>query len=251
VNQENDLNKKIIELCLLAGKIMLKSGAETRRAEDTMRRIASSFGIHDSQSFVTPTAIMFSLSEADPTKLVRISVRSTDLQKVAIVNDISRKIHSGDLKIEEALKELKAVAKADLSYPVWLQIVAASFVSSCFLIMFKGGWGDFLPASIAGGAGYAVFIYVHKMIKLKYVSEFVSALVIGVIAYFAILSGWGTAMDKIIIGSVMPLVPGVLITNAVRDLMDGHFISALSKSAESFLTSIAIGTGIALVFLLP
>ena len=250
MNQENDLNGKIVELCLLAGKIMLKSGAETRRAEDTMRRIASSFGIHDSQSYVTPTGIFFSLSEANATKLVRISERSTDLQKVAIVNNISRKITSGDLTIEEALKELKAVAKADLSYPVWLQIVAASLVSGCFLIMFKGVWGDFLPALIAGGAGYAVFIYVHKMIKLKFVSEFMASFAIGVIAYFAILSGWGTAMDKIIIGSVMPLVPGVLITNAVRDLMDGHFASALSKSAESFLTSLAIGSGIAFVFLL-
>ena len=93
MNQENNLNGKIVELCLLAGKIMLKSGAETRRAEDTMRRIASSFGIHDSQSYVTPTGIFFSLSEANATKLVRISERSTDLQKVAIVNNISRKIH--------------------------------------------------------------------------------------------------------------------------------------------------------------
>ena len=250
MTQENNHNGKIIKLCLLAGKIMLKSGAETRRVEDTMRRIASSFGIHDSQSFVTPTGIMFSLSEADVTKLVRISERSTDLQKVAIVNDISRKINSGDLTIEEALKELKAVEKADLSYPVWLQIIAASLVSSGFLIMFKGGWGDVLPAFIAGGAGYAVFIYVHKMIKLKFVSEFMASFVIGIIASLAILSGWGFAMDKIIIGSVMPLVPGVLITNAVRDLMDGHFVSALSKGAESFLTSLAIGTGIAIVFLL-
>ena len=54
-------------------------------------------------------------------------------------------------------------------------------------------------------------------------------------------------MDKIIIGSVMPLVPGLLITNAVRDLMDGHFLAALSKGADALLTSLAIGTGIAIV----
>ncbi|MNJ01474.1 hypothetical protein D3C73_1611210 [compost metagenome] len=54
-------------------------------------------------------------------------------------------------------------------------------------------------------------------------------------------------MDKIIIGSVMPLVPGLLITNAVRDLMAGHLVSGLSKGADAFLTSFAIGTGIGLV----
>ncbi len=250
MNQENIPNEKIIELCLLAGKIMLKSGAETHRAEDTMRRIASSFGIQNSQSFVTPTGIIFSLSEADPAKLVRIAERSTDLQKVTIANNISRKITSGDLSVEEALKELKEIATADLSYPLWLQIIAASLASSCFLIMFKGGWGDFVPALIAGGTGYALFIFVHKMIKLKFVSEAMASFVIGILAYFAVQSGWGSEMDKIIIGSVMPLVPGLLITNAVRDLMEGHLVSALSKGAESFLTSLAIGTGIAIVFLL-
>jgi uncharacterized membrane protein YjjP (DUF1212 family) len=58
----------------------------------------------------------------------------------------------------------------------------------------------------------------------------------------------GYQMDKIIIGSVMPLVPGLLITNAVRDLIAGHFVSALSKGAEAFLTSSSIGTGIAIIF---
>ena len=57
-------------------------------------------------------------------------------------------------------------------------------------------------------------------------------------------------IDKIIIGSVMPLVPGLLITNAVRDLMAGHLVSGISKGAEAFLTAFAIGGGIAIVFTL-
>jgi uncharacterized membrane protein YjjP (DUF1212 family) len=60
--------------------------------------------------------------------------------------------------------------------------------------------------------------------------------------------GLGNDLDKIIIGSVMPLVPGMLITNAVRDLMAGHLVAGLSKGAEAFLTAFAIGTGIALIF---
>ncbi|GAA3332351.1 hypothetical protein GCM10020331_092110 [Ectobacillus funiculus] len=65
----------------LLAKIMLQSGAETYRVEDTMTRIAASFGIHDSHSFVTPTGIIFSIEGMDPTKFVRISDRSTDLEK--------------------------------------------------------------------------------------------------------------------------------------------------------------------------
>ena len=67
------------------------------------------------------------------------------------------------------------------------------------------------------------------------------------IAYFAVQGGYGTQLDKIIIGGVMPLVPGLLITNAVRDLMAGHFTAGMAKGAEAFLTAFAIGSGIALV----
>lgn len=59
--------------------------------------------------------------------------------------------------------------------------------------------------------------------------------------------GIGIDLDKIIIGSVMPLVPGLHITNAVRDLMAGHLVAGLSKGAEAFLTAFAIGSGIAIV----
>lgn len=246
--ENNISSKEIVRLCLLAGEIMLKSGAETSRVEDTMSRIASSFYIHDSQCYVTPTAIVFGLHREEPAKLVRVEERSTDLVRIAKVNDVSRKISSGELALQEALDSLQEIANADLAYPVYIQILSAALVSSCFLIMFNGGWGDFIPALFAGGIGFGLFIYIHKMIKLRFFAEMVSSFIIGLIAFLSVEIGWGTEMDKIIIGSVMPLVPGLLITNAVRDLMAGHLVSALSKGADAFLTSIAIGTGIAIIF---
>jgi len=247
-----ELNKqqigKIVELCLLAGEILLKSGAETTRIEDTMMRMAASFGLSDSQSFVQPTGIFFSSNREDRVKLVRVVARSTDLEKVAMVNQISRKISNGEMTVEEALMELKLVAKKDLSYPFWTQVLAAAIASGCFLIMFKGIWEDFLPAVIAGGIGHMLYIYLHKVIKVKFFAEGAASFVIGLLSFLAVWMGWGAEMDKIIISSVMPLVPGLLITNAVRDLMDGHFASALSKGADAFLTAFSIGAGIAAVF---
>lgn len=99
---------KVMELCLLAGKIMLQSGAETYRVEDTMMRIASSFGIQESHSYVTPTGIIFSIEGEPPkTKLIRVTERTTDLVKVAKVNSISRKISSEELTLDEAYESLK------------------------------------------------------------------------------------------------------------------------------------------------
>ncbi|MGV3465689.1 MAG: threonine/serine exporter family protein [Heyndrickxia sp.] len=247
MEQEYSKIYKIVDVCLLAGKIMLQSGGETYRVEDTMTRIANAFGIYGSHCFVTPTGIIFSIDGLEPTKLVRIVERSTDLKKVTVVNSISRKIASGELQLEEAYQKLKEAEKADYKFPIWIQIAAATLASGCFLIMFQGQWKDFIPAMITGGIGYFGLLYFDKIARVRFFSEFLSSFIMGLVAALLVKVGLGTELDKIIIGSVMPLVPGLLITNAIRDLMVGHLVAGISKGAEAFLTAFAIGAGIAVV----
>lgn len=239
---------KIADICLTAGKIMLINGGETYRVEDTMTRIAAAFGYENAHSFVTPTGIIFSLEDSEATKFVRISERTVNLEKVTLVNSISRQIAEGMLSAEEAIMHLDEIENNPHSYSTLLRIGASGLVSACFLIMFLGQWKDFIPALVAGSFGFTCFIYFHKVIKIQFFAEFLASFVIGTIAYWMVELGIGVQMDKIIIGSVMPLVPGLLITNAVRDLMAGHLVSGLSKGAEAFLTAFAIGSGVAVVF---
>lgn len=240
---------EVMDVCLLAGKIMLQCGAETYRVEDTMMRMAASFGIKDTHCFATPTGIIFSDDsiEAAKTKLIRISERSTDLKKVALVNNISRKISNGDLTLHEARDQLKEIDSLKITFPITIQVVAASIASGCFLMMFEGDWRDFLPAMISGGVGYLSLVSIPRFVPIKFFSEFLASFLIGLISLFFVKVGMGHEMDKMIIGSVMTLVPGLLITNAVRDLMAGHLVAGLSKGAEAFLTAFAIGSGIASV----
>lgn len=236
-----------IDCCLLAGRLMMESGAETYRVEDTMARMAETQKLPSTHSFVTPTGILFSPGSPHHTKLVRIKDRTTDLEKVALVNDVSRKLTTGDYTLEVAFAKLQEIEKANVMFPQWLQILAAAIASGCFLVLFNGLWIDVPIALGAGGFGYFVVIKMQALTKVKFFAEFISSLVIALIAFGSIKVGIGTELDKIIIGSVMPLVPGLLITNAVRDLMAGHFVSGLSKGAEAFLTSFAIGAGVAFV----
>lgn len=128
-----------------------------------------------------------------------------------------------------------------------MKLIAAALSSGCFLIMFDGRWHDFVPAVLTGGLGYFVYNHIQRLVSIKLFSEGLASLVIGLCSCLFVGSGFGQDLDKIIIGSVMPLVPGLLITNAVRDLMAGHFVSGVSKGAEAFLTAFAIGSGIAFV----
>lgn len=237
---------EVAAVSVLAGRILLQNGAETYRVEDTMNRIASNFSVNAAQSFVTPTGIIFSIEDTDVTQLVRITHRSTNLRKVTQVNSLSRLIAEGQVGLAEAHRRLKDIERSSYIYPNWIQILAAASASGCFLLMFLGRWEDVFPAFIAGGLGQAGTIYFHRLTRVKFFSEFMSSILIGLIAVLSVKIGAGYELNKIIIGAVMPLVPGVSITNAVRDVMAGDLVSGLSKSAEAGLTAFAIGIGLAL-----
>ena len=94
------------------------------------------------------------------------------------------------------------------------------------------------------------FSFVQKYIQIKFFSEFVaSAVVISIAAIFTKI-GIAKNQDIITIASVMPLVPGILITNAIRDLLAGELLAGMSRGVEAALTAFAIGAGVAIVLLL-
>lgn len=244
----------IMEVCLLAGKIMLQSGAETYRVEDTMNRIAQACAIYEAHSYVTPTGIFLSIQgehrEAEQTKFLRISERLIDLNKIALVNDISRRLSTGDISLTEAYLNLREIDQAKPLYSTQLQILCAAVASGFFSMMYGGSWLDFAFAFLAGGIGYLIYINANKMVKVKFFSEVLTSFIIGAISYFLYHLVPNSHVDKIIIGSIMTLVPGVLITNAVRDLMAGDLVSGLARSAEAFFTALAVGTGVAVILTL-
>ena len=239
-------NEMAIDCFLLAGRIMMQSGAETYRVEDTMLRMARSQNMLDAQSYVTPTGIIFSLGKTQPTRITSISTRVTDLHRISLVNSVSRKLTSKIITLEQAYDELKKIEKTNFFLPMWIQILAASVGSASLMIMFKGVWNDIPIAMIAGGTAHFIVSFVHEKTKVKFFSEFIAALTVDLIATFAVQYNFGQDIDRIIIGSIMPLVPGLVITNAVRDLMAGHFTAGVAKGIEALLTAFAIGSGVAL-----
>lgn len=245
-NNEIDF-EMALDCLLLAGRIMIESGAETYRVEDTMIRMARSLEIEDAQSYVTPTGIILSLGRRQKTKITSISNRITDLHKIALVNNVSRKLTNKIITLKQAYDELLKIQKTNYFLPIALQILAAGLAGSTLAVMFGGLWSDIPATFVAGAVGFIVVTVLQELTKVKFFSEFIGAIFIGLVAHFAVKFHLGTEIDKIIIGGVMPLVPGLLMTNAIRDLMAGHFTSGISRGAEAFLTAFAIGSGVALV----
>lgn len=240
-----DLNK-LLQVSTLAGKIMLESGAETYRVEETIVRICRSFGADNADSFVIPTGIIVSITHDNEisTLVRRITSRGVDLNKIDKINNLSRKIQSSTMNIDDFNNELLNISNGDRYSPL-ITLIASAISAGCFAILFGGTFKDFIAATLIG-----IFINIVSIIcqKLNVNVFFNNSLCGALCAFLAIILiklNIGANLDKIIIGAIMLLVPGLTITNAIRDTIAGDFLSGITKAAEAFLVavSIAVGTG--------
>lgn len=244
---EKELNL-LLDTCLLAGKIMMESNAEMYRVEDTMSRIALASGSYRLVSYVTQTGLFIGFDRTSTIRMEQITNRSINLEKVVKVNSLSRKYVAGQLTLDELYQELQEIDKDRSFFPIWLQIVSAAIISGTIMVLFGGEMRDLPITVIIGGIGYAIYLYSLKFFRIKFLSEFLSSLLIGVAAILSTRIGLGINQDLIIIGCVMSLVPGVQITNAIRDLLAGHYISGVSRGTEAMMTATMIGFAIAFIF---
>lgn len=241
--------KLLLKFAMQAGEIMLRSGAETYRVEDTIMRILSVYDLEIIEVFVTPTGIITTIDDQKiemTTKLKRIKSRSIRLDKVALVNDLSRKYVEGQISLKDAIEELKIIDKTPPYHPLII-ISATSFTSAFFTIVFGGNLRDCL---ISLSIGIILGIIQRLFINLQ-VSRFLTDIIYGFLIGFSALLLTTiiplTNLDYIIIGSIIPLVPGVAITNAIRDTIEGNLLSGISRGIEALFIAISIATGVGII----
>ncbi|MEI5992206.1 hypothetical protein A5881_003762 [Enterococcus termitis] len=238
----------ILDTCLMAGKIMTESGSEVYRVEDTMNRIAENAGQKESVSYVTATGLFMGFRSSNYTQLENVTERSINLENVAIVNNLSRKFADKEISLEELHLKLTNINHEAPTYSVPLQIFASGIVSCTLMYIFGGNWNDFLATFFIGMIGFSVAYFTKKWLNIKFLDDFLAAFTIGFLAYLAVRFHLAGNIDNIIIGAVMPLVPGVAITNSFRDILAGHLLSGTARATEAIFIAGSIGIGIAIVF---
>lgn len=236
---------RIIHIAADAGKIILENGGETYRVEETMSRICNAFGISLAESFVTPTGIMISVTtDCDQTITIvkRIKSRTVDLEKIAKVNNLSRNIKSQGLTLDQVKVELNTI-NTTKRYSDKTLILFSCITVSFFTLMFGGDFHDFCVSFIIGGL---IKILTLALSKVNLNDFFINVLGGALAALLALLSvnfNLATHVDKITIGSIMLLVPGLSITNAIRDTIAGDLLAGISRALEAFLIAVAIAAG--------
>ncbi|HHV46060.1 MAG TPA: threonine/serine exporter family protein [Tissierellia bacterium] len=249
INFDRNQAKRLLLLAILAGRIMLKNGAETYRVEDTIERmIKSRKGIKFAHAFVTPTGIFASLEYEDEvfTYLVRIKSRRIDLNKINLVNEFSREFVSTNMSIDEGFDKLKSIYSAE-TYSLMLNSISGGLSCGFLSFMFGGSTMDFLASLIIG---FIVVLSVNKIARYKlafFINNFLGAAIATLLSIVSYTVGIADNMNTVIIASIMPLVPGVAITNAMRDTISGDFVSGLSRGMEAIFSALSIAFGVGFI----
>lgn len=251
MSEEEKQLDTVVELVRLAAQILLKNGAETYRAEDTVIRICRSYG-YEPSVIALPTGVMITIQAQAGTRTVisRIEVRTVDLSRIAEVNELSRRITRQELTYEAALCQMRQLS-VDNPQNIWKLAAYGAASAGFFAIMFKGGWMEFLAAFAVGFAVQLVVNLLPERAGLPAVNLLGGMLTAGLSLMFT----WAFQMpsaDTVIAGALMPMLPGLVMTNAIRDAMHGDLVSGVARAVDAILRAVllAAGAGVALTLMM-
>jgi len=247
---------KVAELAIETGSIVLESGGETHRVEDMMHKVCTEFGFEANDNYVTLTGIFLSIKSAEGeivTIVKRINTRIVDLDKISSVSKLTYELMNRNkqkkknneinpMSYTEFSQKLEEI-KAKKQYPAWVKYICGGITPGFFCLLFGGSWLEFFVAFIMG---IFVTIILRFLTKMQLNTFLLHAVGAGLIVWFAKMAGLYIGYmntDKIIIGGIMLLVPGLSITNAMRDSMAGDLVAGTARTTEAIFIAAAIATG--------
>lgn len=237
--------EKILELAVRAGSILLQNGAETYRVEDTIKRICRNYGLK-CEAFALPTGVFVSVEgeKGFSTICKRIPSRTIDLKKIASVNDLSRRIEKNRPEYEEVAAELASIVRDD-SYSNVVVTVSFALTSFAYTLLFGGGMNEVI-AALAVGTILGILRYVFsKGSSFPFIQYFISGFASGLLSLVAASFIPDTNAYVVIIGAITNLVPGVALTNGIRDLLHGDSVSGLARLGEAVMVVAVLAAGAA------
>lgn len=242
----------LINCAMDIGEQMLTCGAEVHRAEESIKRMCLAFGAKRADVFIITTSMVVTVfwdEEKTYTQTRRIISLSTDFEKLHHLNQLSRKICAKKMTVEQIQEELNAAINPK-EYPGWLEFLSYAVIAGAFTLFFGGTWMEMLCSFVIGAAVRACCMIVERAIPNRIFCKFVSATLATYFAFLAVRFGWVANVDKVIIGNIMSLIPGIGLTNALRDLFTGDSIAGILRCIEAVLTAMAIAAGYFLVVVL-
>ncbi len=247
MDERDDLLTDVMQVATEAGHIMLENGAEIFRVEETMERITRHYGVDSGHFFVLSNGILTSGGNRY-SNVEFIPFKGAQLEKVVAVNRLSRAIEKGGCPIEEARERLAEIRNMK-SKPFLEQVMGSAVGSGAFCAIFGGSLLDCAASFVTGLLLYVFVLLVSCRGMSKIVTNILGSILATSLSVVFMNIGFGEHPGNMIIGSLIPLIPGVPFTNGIRDLANEDYIAGSTRMIDALTVFFCIAAGVALTFL--
>ncbi len=242
--------EQILACALDIGEQMLISGAEVGRVEAAIRFICTAYGCSRTDVFTITSSIVVTAFYPDGThgtQTRRIIGTRTDLTRLHRLNALSREVCATTPSYEYLQERLKKIC-AWTPYPLWLQALGSALIAFSFAIFFGGNVYDGLVAAVLGlGLRYLTWCLQKAELNQIFVNV-VASFLLSLASILLVRNGLGNDANKIIIGNIMLLIPGIALTNSLRDMISGDIMTGMLRFFDAVLVAAAIAAGYILAF---
>lgn len=243
---------KLLHVTVKVGRVLLEAGGEVFRVEDTIERMCSIFSNLDGYEVLamkTSVSVTLIYRGVPYTHVAREKSPSTKLEVIDMINSFSRDFVNKEMTLEQAYREVTKIDRTK-DFPKWFMALSTGLIGAFFTLLFGGPISDFVPAFFVGFIGYFV---VNKAPKF-HVPEFMIQLLAGImtagLAVVFLKLGLAKDLDMIVIGCLMPYVPGMAITNSIRDILSGDYMAGLMTIAQAIFIAVGLAIGVGMVLAL-
>ena len=236
-----EIQRRQIRLVCQAAQLVLENGGEVYRVEETALRMAKGFDLEDVNIVAFPTSLF--LDAGGRMRVRRITHRGVNTTRLALVNDISRKVEHGEMPLEEAERALSDIANGYGAEQKTL-IPGYALAAASFALMFGGGLGSMIAALLIGALVQTVQPLFSYMAMGGFFGNFTGGVITAFLAHAAALFIPYGDVNATIIGGIMPLLTGLLMTTAVRDTMYGDLVSGIVRALEALLLAASVALGV-------
>lgn len=239
-------SQRILNLAVSMGELMLKSGGEIYRVQETVERVLSAYGIEDHNVYVVSNGIFATIHEEreDRGSMVRdVPLGSTDLGRITELNQLSREICDHCYTLDEAYERLEQCQQ--MTGPgLAKELLAAGMGCAAFCYLFQGRLVECPVAFVLG--------ILVQLFRVKANGAGVSKFLVNILGSFFVSScSYGLAAlglplmpDQVIVGVTILLVPGMALTSSIRELFNGDYLSGGIHFADALLTAMCIAVGV-------
>ena len=236
--------KKFLDIVLNIGKEMLVCGAEGSRVEDTITRICRAYNVDEVDVFTITSSIVITIKVNDEiyTQTKRIHNYKTNLDRLDKLNRLSREICRTTPPVTY-IKEYYNTILESRTYSFLPVCGTYGLIALTLTIYFGGNIADGIVSGILGILMYLLIFKSENIGANITLVTMAIAFIIGTLAVISVKLGFGNDLDKIVTGNIMLMIPGVAITNSLRDMISGDTMSGLLRFAESIIKAIAVAAG--------